>query len=229
MKVAYFSAEVYPFSKVGGLADVAGSLPFFLKKEGIDVTLFTPLYSKFCDIKKYEVNEEYEDKIFFDENLRVFKWYKVFYKNLNVFLLKEDDFFGRDYIYAPLKGEDKDQFLRFSFFSYASILFLKKINFKPDIIHINDWHTSFLPIFLKKNFKEEDFFKNSKILLTIHNLAYQGIYEKDVLKKIKIEETDEILLNNKVNFLKGGIIFSDFINTVSPSYKEEILTPEYGC
>ncbi|MEO0254409.1 MAG: glycogen/starch synthase [candidate division WOR-3 bacterium] len=115
-------------------------------------------------------------------------------------------------------------------FTYASLLFLKKIDFKPDIIHINDWHTSFIPLYIKRKFINDEFFKETKILLTIHNLSYQGIYEKKVLKEIGFdEEIKEIESNGNINFLKAGILFSDYINTVSKSYSEEILTPQFGC
>lgn len=230
MKVAFISAEVYPFSKVGGLADVAGSLPFLLKEKGIEIIILTPFYSKFLNIENLKIENKINDKIFWNGKDFEIEWYETIFKNTPVFLLKEDEFFGREYIYVPAKIEYDDQFKRFAFFSYSVILFLKKLNFKPDIIHINDWHTSFIPIYLKNNFKD-DFFKKTKILLTIHNLSYQGIYEKDVLKELNLNEDikESIEFYGKLNFLKGGIIYSDFISTVSPSYAKEILTKEYGC
>ncbi len=231
MKVAFISAEVYPFSKVGGLADVAGSLPFLLKEKGIEIIVLTPFYSKFLNIENFKIEDKINDKIFWNKKIFEPLWYKIIFKDTPVFLIKEDEFFGKEYIYVPSKIEKDDQYKRFAFFSYSVISFLKKLNFKPDIIHINDWHTSFISIYLKNNFKNDDFFKKTKKLLTIHNLSYQGVYEKDVLKEINLDENIEENLNfyGKVNFLKGGIIHSDFISTVSPSYAKEILTKEYGC
>jgi starch synthase len=230
VKVAYLSAEVYPFSKVGGLADVAGSLPFLLKNKGIEIIILTPFYSKFTSLKKFKISDEINHKISFNNKIYNLRWYRINYKNSDVFLIKEENFFGRDYIYVSKNFED-DQYKRFAFFSYSSLLFLKNINFKPDIIHLNDWHTSFISIYLKENFKDEDFFKKTKILLTIHNLSYQGIYEENVLKEINLKENlkEKLHFYGKINFLKGGIIFSDFISTVSPSYAKEILTKEFGC
>ncbi|MEO0270522.1 MAG: glycogen/starch synthase [candidate division WOR-3 bacterium] len=230
MKIAYFSAEVYPFSKVGGLADVAGSLPVFIKNKGINIIVLSPYYSKFIKEKKFEIKEKVELKIEFDKKDLTTEWIHISYKNVSFYLLKYEEYFGKDYIYVPSSGEDEKQYKRFALFSYSSLLFLKKINFKPDIIHINDWHTSFIPLYIKRKFNSDEFFKETKILLTIHNLSYQGIYEKKVLKEIGFdEEIKEIEGNENVNFLKVGILFSDYINTVSKSYSEEILTPQFGC
>jgi len=231
VKVAFVSAEVYPFSKVGGLADVAGSLPFLLKEKGIEIIILTPFYSKFLNIENFKIEDKINYKIFWNGKDFEITWYKIIFKETHVFLLKEEEFFGREYVYVPPKIEKDDQYKRFAFFSYSAIYFLKKLNFSPDIIHINDWHTSFIPVYLKNNFKNDNFFKKTKILLTIHNLSYQGVYEKDVLNEINLNEDveEKIEFYGKVNFLKGGIIYSDFISTVSPSYAKEILTKEYGC
>lgn len=230
MKVAFLCAEVYPFSKVGGLGDVAGSLPPVLKEKGIDIIVLSPLYTKFTEIEKFNLKTKIKDSVNFNSKKIEVEWFEIEYKNIPFFLLRYDEFFGRNYIYVPPSGEDEMQYKRFSFFSFSSIFLLKKINFKPDIIHVNDWHTSFLPIYIKSNFRNDNFFKKTGILLTIHNLSYQGIYEKEVLKEIEIDDSifEKISKDGKVNFLKAGIVFSDFINTVSPSYAEEILTPEFG-
>ncbi|MEN3045740.1 MAG: glycogen/starch synthase [Candidatus Hydrothermales bacterium] len=229
MKLVYLSAEVYPFSKVGGLADVAGSLPIQLKNNGVDIIVLSPFYSKFIKIENYKVNEIFEDSINFGSEINKIKWINIFHKGVSFYLLSHEDFFGRDYIYVPPTGEDQNQYKRFAFFSLASLLFLKKINFKPDIIHINDWHTSFVPIYLETKFKDEEFFKDTKTLLTIHNLSYQGVYRKEVLREIEIDEPSDIFLKDgNVNFLKAGILLSDYINTVSPTYAKEIMTPQLG-
>jgi len=231
MKVGFLTAEVYPFSKVGGLADVAGSLPIFLKNKGIQIIILSPFYSRFK--REIEINPVEKIKYKINFNLRDYEieWLKIIHKDVEFYLLKYEDFYGRDYIYVPPSGEDELQYLRFAFFSFCSLDLFKKINFKPDILHINDWHTSFIPIYLKEIFKDDEFYKNTKVLLSIHNLSYQGIYEKEILKEINLKEEifDKLSHFNKINFLKGGIIFSDYINTVSPSYAKEILTPEFGC
>lgn len=230
MKIAYFSAEVFPFSKVGGLADVAGSLPIFIKNKGINIIVLSPYYSKFIKEKKFEIKEKINLKVEFDDKNLMAEWIHIHYKNVSFYLLKYDEYFGRDYIYVPPSGEDEKQYKRFAFFSFSSLLFLKEISFKPHIIHINDWHTAFIPLYIKRKLGSEEFFKETKILLTIHNLSYQGIYDKKNLIEIGFdEEIKEIEDKGNVNFLKGGIIFSDYINTVSKSYSLEILTPQFGC
>ncbi len=230
MKIAYFSAEVFPFSKVGGLADVAGSLPIFIKSKGINIIVLSPYYSKFIKGKNFEIKEKIDLKVEFDNKIFMTEWLHIPYKNVSFYLLKYDEYYGRDYIYVPPTGEDEKQYKRFAFFSFSSLLFLKKIGFKPDIIHINDWHTTFIPLYIKRKLNSEEFFKETKILLTIHNLSYQGIYDKKKLSEIGFDENiREIEDNGSVNFLKAGILFSDYINTVSKSYSEEILIPQFGC
>ncbi|MEN3044137.1 MAG: glycogen/starch synthase [Candidatus Hydrothermales bacterium] len=230
MKLAYLSAEVYPFSKVGGLADVAGSLPIYLKNKGVDIIVLSPFYSKFTNVENFQVIKRIGSKIDFGSNTHNVEWIHVYHKGVSFYLLKNEELYGKDFIYVPPSGEDQGQYKRFAFFSFASILFLKEINFRPDIIQINDWHTAFIPIYLKGKFKGEKFFKDTKILLTIHNLSYQGIYKEEVLREIEIGELkDTLLKDGSVNFLRAGILLSDYINTVSPNYAKEILTPQFGC
>lgn len=226
MRVAFISSEIAPFSKTGGLGDVSFSLPVNLKKNGINVISITPLY-KTIDLQKYNIKRtELESSIFFDG-----KWEKIeiFYteiKNLMIYFVKNDRFFNVDKFYEGESG------LRFSFFCYACLELLKKLQFKPDIIHINDWQTGILPVLLKINYANEQFFYGTKVVLTIHNLAYQGYFPKEILYKINLPDylfnIDMLEFYGQVNFLKAGIVFSDFITTVSPTYAKEILTPEAG-
>ncbi|MCM8787063.1 MAG: glycogen synthase [Candidatus Omnitrophica bacterium] len=215
MKVAFCSSEVFPFAKTGGLADVSGALPLALKRKGVDVKVFMPLYK---NIKPQKTFNEYA----------VTK-----YEDVEFFFIREDNYFLRDGLYGTISGDYPDNLERFSFFSKKVFKIMKEINFKPDIIHVNDWQTSLICVYLKTLFKEDLFFKNTKSILTIHNLAYQGIFEKEKFPIIGIGweyfNMHQLEFYDKINLLKGGIVFSDMVNTVSPEYAKQIQTKEFGC
>ncbi len=226
MNVAFISSEIAPFSKTGGLGDVAYSLPINLKQNGINIIGITPLY-KSINIKKFDLKKTEIDYLIFIDG----KWEKVeiYYtevKNFRIYFIKNDKFFGIEKFY------DGDSGIRFSFLCYASLELLKKLSFKPNIIHINDWQTGILPVILKIKYSNDNFFYKSKVILTIHNLAYQGYFPKEILYRIGLPDylfnMEMLEFYGQVNFLKAGIVFSDFITTVSPTYAKEILTPEAG-
>jgi len=215
MKVAFCSSEVFPFAKTGGLADVSGALPLALVDKGIEVKIFMPLYK---GIKP--------QKMFTD-----FGTSKV--KKGEIIFVRNDDYFFRDSLYGTPKGDYPDNLERFYFFCNRVTEVLKKINFSPDIIHCNDWQTSPLIINLKTKFKEDSFFNKTRSVLTIHNLAYQGVFDKEKFALLDLP-WDYFSLNflefyGKVNLLKGGIIFADMVNTVSPNYAKQVQTPDFGC
>lgn len=224
------SAEISPFVKVGGLADVVGSLPKELKKMDCDVRLIMPLY-KTIDKKKFQLKKITKKEIkissgnkYFDVN--IWETHLPETKVL-VYFLDCPKFFSSKEIYEGAK-KDSEKFL---FFSYASLFSLPTINFFPDIIHCHDSHTAMVPDLLKTSTFQ--FLKNIKTLYTIHNFCYQGKTEKDVLsianlkkdslKSLQIDCSDE-----DVNFTVQGILNADLINTVSEKYAREILTKEYG-
>ncbi len=228
MKIAYVASEAYPFIKTGGIADVVGSLPKFIAKEGIKIIVCIPLYKK-IDIKKHGI---VETDISISVNIAGKQYeYKVYkYKNnVKFYFFYNKDFFGREGIYGTESGEYEDNYLRFGTFSYAVLEFFKKTNFIPDIIHINSWQPALIPI-LKEKYGE--FFKNTKTIQTVHNIAYQGVFPKKVIDELgldrKLLSSEFLEHKGKVNFLKGGIILSDAVTTVSPTYLKEICTPEYG-
>lgn len=216
MKIAFCSSEVFPFAKTGGLGDVSAALPYELTKAGVEVKVFMPLYKgiepqKMCDGFGFSKQGEVE-----------------------VFFIKNDEYFLRESIYVGGDGNDyPDSLERFSFFSKQVLEILKKIDFCPDVIHSNDWQASMVNVYLKTFYKEDDFFKNTKCILTIHNLAYQGLAEKKKFSLLGIDEKfyDENYLEfyGKINLLKGGIVFSDIVTTVSPTYAKQIQTSEFGC
>ncbi|MDI6861722.1 MAG: glycogen synthase GlgA [Caldisericia bacterium] len=225
MKIVFVVSEAVPYVKTGGLGDVAGSLPKYLKKSGIHISLILPFYKLIKDKKlsiEYikEIEIEINDKKF---NFKIYKDKENFL--FDTFLIENDHFFLRDGIYNENNIDYKDNHLRFGLFSLASLKLIKDI-IKPDIIHTHDWQTSFLQIYNKI------FQYNFKTILTIHNLAYQGIFEKDSLFDLGLPQylfsIDFLEFYGKVNTLKGGIIFSDLITTVSPTYSKEIQKKEFG-
>ena len=216
MKVAFCSSEVFPFAKTGGLGDVSAALPDSLSKAGVEVKVFMPLFK---GIKPQEM----------DDGFGVTKQ-----GSLEIFFIKNDDYFLRDSIYTGDNGCDySDSLERFSYYSKEVLRILKKINFSPDIIHSNDWQSALVNVYLKTLYKEDIFFKNTKCILTIHNLAYQGLSDKEQFPLLgipdKFFDKDYFEFYGRVNLLKAGIAFSDLVTTVSPTYAKQIQTSEFGC
>ncbi len=230
MKVFYLASEIYPFAKTGGLADVAGTLPVSLKKLGVDIILAMPFYNSF--VSKHEpedtgivIDVEFNGEVFKTQIL------KKEHRGVTTYFIRNDRYFDRDYLYGTPEGDYPDNPLRFGFFSMAALKLLERLDFKPGIIHLNDWQTALVPVYLK-NTDLFPYLADSKTILTIHNLAYQGTFPPDVLRSLMLPESlftmEALEFYGKVNFLKGGILFSDVITTVSPTYAREIQTSEFG-
>ena len=142
-------------------------------------------------------------------------------------------FFDRAGLYQE-KGEDyPDNAERFAAFSFAALELMKRSGTPPDIIHCHDWQAALVPIYLRNLYRGDEFFRNTSIVFTIHNVGYQGLFPPNILPEISLPTSlfsvDELEFYGKVNLLKGGIVYSDFITTVSRKYAEEIQTPEFGC
>ncbi|MBF0489665.1 MAG: glycogen synthase GlgA [Candidatus Omnitrophica bacterium] len=213
MKIVFCASEVVPFAKTGGLADVCGSLPLALEYLGHEVIVITPRYASSGSKVPTPV-------------VRIGR-------NIEVHFIEHKHYFGREGLYGDINGDYKDNLERFSFFCHQSLKVLKEINFKPDIVHCHDWHTALIPVLLKTKYEGDPFFKNTKSVLTIHNLAYQGVFPKDQYSTLGVEgrlfHTQGLEFYNQINILKGGLIFSDAITTVSPRYSQEMQTVEMGC
>ncbi len=227
MKIAFVSAELYPYAKVGGLADVSASLPKALKNINTEVKIFIPAYFLIkenyqLDVIKKKIELRIGGEIYNFSILRT-----RLFNSIDVFLVESEYFFDREKIYGY-----EDDVKRFAFFCKSVLGTLKIIDYKPDIIHTNDWQTAFVPIYLKTLFKRDPFFSNTKSLFTIHNLGYQGIFPQQTLKDIDIPDTEfhieGLEFYGKINFLKGGIVYSDWITTVSEQYSKEIQEKEFG-
>jgi starch synthase len=239
-KVCYISSEVIPFAKSGGLADVAGALPIALKDMGHDVRLMMPNY-KSINERKFVLREVIrlrEVEVEINNKMRYAHGKTAFLPNskVHVYFLSIPEFFDRKNLYVDpkTKKDFKDNAQRFAHFSMAVLKTLKLLYWQPDIIHCNEWQTAMIPFYLKTHFKYDEFFKKTRTVLSLHNLAYQGIFSTKIAQKIDIpgeyySEGAEFELWGNLNFLKAGIMFADVINTVSEQYAEEIASdPNYG-
>jgi len=234
VKILFVSAEVYPYAKVGGLADVAGSLPKALAKLGNDIRVVMPKYKQVENkVKDLEmIDEELEIDMGRTGKLEAKIYKEMMNQNVPIYFIENNQYFYRDQIYGTKDGDYPDNPYRFTFFSRAILKMLEKLDWIPDIIHCNDFHTALVPVLLKTEFKNTGLYKDVSTIFTIHNLGYQGIFSRDVLDEVGLDRNlysiDKMEYWGKINFMKGGIIFSDRINTVSPNYSREILTTEYG-
>lgn len=238
MKVLFVASEMEPLAKTGGLADVIGVLPKKLRETGCDVRVVLPYYR---DVRKNLKKLKYKTADTKIDITVVIDWlsYKADIietevEGVKVYLLSNEEFFDRKYIYTAPAGDYKDNDVRFGFYSLGALETAKALNFKPDIIHCNDWQAAMVPIALKwkRHYNDDPFFKSSKLVFTIHNISYQGLFGPEFLDKFGLDRSlfnpAQLEFYGKVNLLKGGIIASDMVTTVSPTYAKEIQTPEYG-
>ncbi len=235
MKILFASAEVAPFSKAGGLSDVVGSLPKFLEKDA-EIAIFTPLHG--CiDMNKWGIKEleNSEMWITFGYSPQKFKLFmcKLPSTNINVFFVQNDWYFTCFNEVYPKWLDPRYEHERYIAFSLATLEYAKQLNFRADIIHSNDWHTAMIPLYIKANYKFDEFWSKTKNVFEIHNLAYQGVWFEDILDFANMRK--DIVYNEwgcehygRVNWMKGAINYSDKIVVVSPNYAYEILTGEYG-
>ncbi len=235
MKILFASAEVAPFSKAGGLSDVVGSLPKALEKDA-EIAIFTPLHG--CiDQQKWGIKEleNSEMWITFGSSPQKFKLFmtKLPNTNINVFFVQNDWYFSCFKEVYPRWLDTRYEHERYVAFSLATLEYAKQLNFRADIIHSNDWHTAMIPLYIKANYKFDEFWSKTKNVFEIHNLAYQGVWFEDILDFANMRK--DIVFNEwgcehygKVNWMKGAINYADRVVAVSPNYAREILTSEYG-
>ena len=232
MKIAMFASEVVPFAKTGGLADVAGALPKFLSRLGLDVKVFMPFYreTKKKNFPAQKVGDDLELE-WAGKKERYSLW-KRQEGTLSFIFVEKDEYFDRDYLYGTPQGDYPDNGERFAFFSKAALEALKFFDFQPDVIHSHDWQSAAALAFLKHVYAGDPFFAGTRSLFTIHNLAYQGLFEKEILGRVGLPEylfnMEDLEFYGKVNYLKAGILYATAVNTVSPRYSQEIQTPEFG-
>ncbi len=226
--------EVIPFAKTGDLADVAHALPKALRRLDCDARVVLPLYRAareagvpmelILEGMPVEVGGEWVPADVFLSEIG---------GGTPCYLLQRDELFDRTYLYGGPKEDYLDNAVRFAFFSKAVFSLCRALEFYPDVLHCHDWQTALVPAYLKFLFGSSPEFSRTGSLLTIHDLGRQGIFPLGQYAKIGLPpeffSPEGMEFWGNVNFLKGGIVTADLLNTVSPTYREEILTEEYGC
>jgi len=233
LRICLASSELTPFAKTGGLADVAGALTRYLHGAGHDVRSFLPLYRRIREsgVALHPV------EFLRDVPVKVGPWDATFSvetaalpgTDAMVYLVDCPVLFDRESIYTG----DPDEHLRFLLFSRAVLESCQRMGWSPHVVHANDWQTAFLPLYVKHLYDWDRLFADTRSVLTIHNIGYQGTFPADILPDTGMaDHADRLhaedLTEGRIGFLKTGILYADAVTTVSRTYAREIQTPEYG-
>ena len=228
-KVLFVASECVPFVKTGGLADVVGSLPKYLDKEQFDVRVMLPKYMMIPE--QFKQNMQYKTHFYMELNWRS-QYVGVLESVVDGITFY---FIDNEFYFSGMKpyGNIYEDIEKFTFFSRACLSALPVIDFRPDIIHCHDWQTGLVPVYLHDSFQGGEFFRGIKTIMTIHNLKFQGVWDKKTIKNITglgdyYFAPDKLEAYGDANYLKGGIVYADYVTTVSDSYANEIRMPFYG-
>lgn len=233
LKIAMIASECVPYVKTGGLADVVGSLPRVLQALGHDVIVVIPKYAA-VDTARHKLRPYFQSMgVWMGDTL---EWCSVHLANNGatpVFFIEMEKYFNRWGLYHDADFNDYlDNPRRFGFLTRAGLQLCKDTGFSPDIIHVHDWHTALGAAYLKIWHWNDPVLEKAASLLTIHNLAYQGVYPAENINYLGLQWGNFVSTkfedHGKINFLKGGIVYADMVNTVSPTYAIETRTPEGG-
>ncbi|MDQ3474373.1 MAG: glycogen synthase [Acidobacteriota bacterium] len=225
MRVAILSSEVVPFAKTGGLADVAGALPKALREHDVDAIVVLPLYEQ-IDRGLLEDEVIQDVPVQWRGGTRLTRVCKSNAAGAPAYLIDAPEYFSRSSIYGFADDHE-----RFAFFSRAALALFKHLDWQPDIIHNNDWPCGFAAIELRARRRYDEFFKPTRTLFSIHNIAYQGVFDPNDLWWLGFgdrPERDDFMFKNAASALKAGLVASDALSTVSRRYAQEIQTPEQG-
>ena len=229
MKILFAASECVPFIKTGGLADVVGALSPVLKAQGADVRVILPLYAAIPEqyVSQMKLECEFEVELCWRRQYCGTK--SLEYQGVTFYFVDNQYYFGRSYIY----GLGGDEYERFGFFDRAVIDALVHLDFKPDVIHCHDWQTGLIPVYLKNEFQADSFYWGMKSIMTIHNLKFQGVWDIKTMQGLtgfsaSLFTPDKLEFKKDANMLKGGLVYADYITTVSDSYAQEIQTEYYG-
>ena len=232
MKIILTSSEFTPLAKTGGLADVCAALTAHFNDQGHDIRVLLPFYST---IDTFELEIMPVSGL---QNLSITTGHHEFHYSidsitlpgtaLTVYLLRCPELYQRAEMYA---GPDEQ--LRFILLSRVAIEMCQHLAFAPDIFHCHDWHTSLVPLYLKTLYEWDSLFSQTRSVLTLHNIGYQGVFDASAIDECGLRDHEDMfdqedLAENQVNFLKTGVRYADLLTTVSPTYAREILIPEFG-
>jgi len=235
MKIVHVASELFPYIKTGGLADAVGALSAAFADNGHEVSVFIPGYRAVLEHKdaaaaerrlrlKIEMGDQY-----LSGDVRVFSPRA----NLKVYLICREEFFDRRSPYGNGERDYEDNADRFIFFCKGVVEMLRIGDLQADIVHCHDWQAAVLPVLLRDAERRHRLTLALKTIFTIHNIAFQGLFPAKVFARTNLPDElyhiDGLEYYSQVNLLKGGILFSDRVTTVSPRYAREIQTPEFGC
>lgn len=228
MKILYVASESTPFIKSGGLADVAGSLPQGIKKQGHDIRVVLPLYSEISAEYKKNLKKVHTFEVELGWRTQYVGVLKLAHNGITYYFIDNEYYFKRDGLYGYYDDGE-----RYIFYSKAVAMMIKQLNLKVDIVHANDWHTGLIPLYIKDFAKGDKIYGSIKSVFTIHNLKYQGIFDYKILSQIgglseEYFTEDGVKYYDCVNMMKAGIVYSDGLTTVSETYAEEIKTEFFG-
>lgn len=227
-RLAFVASEAAPFSKTGGLADVAGSLPKALLNSGLDVRVFLPLHPSLSHTHRNALTFLGSTEVSMGWRRQYVGVFKLDHNGLTHYFIDNEFYFKRHHLYG--EGDDAERYI---YFSKAVLAAFKMLDFKPDIVHTNDWHTAAINLLIHHYAYYDVFFKDVKTVFTIHNLRYQGVFDPFVLGDLldlphDYFNDDALKFHSSINLLKAGIVFSDHVTTVSKSYAHEIAYPYFG-
>jgi starch synthase len=237
MNVVMIASEAVPFAKTGGLADVVGSLPRALAARGVETSIIMPFYGKKIDRVAFGI-----EAIAAPAGTIEVRVGKSLIKceilscemdrGVKAYFISQPAFFDRQELYNTTAGDYPDNAARFIFFAHAAVEAMISLGMSPDIVHAHDWQTALVPVYMKTLYREAAAFRNSKTLLTIHNLGYQGLFPREAMELTGLPPElftfDKLEQWGKLAILKGGIAMADAISTVSEGYAREILTHDQG-
>lgn len=233
LNICLASSELTPLAKTGGLADVNAALSAYLHEAGHDIRVLIPFYSS---IRRDGLKIESVPGL---QNLPITIGQSDFMYSIDVttlpggklpiYLLRCPALFDRPDLYS----ESSDEHVRFIFLSRVAIEMCQRMQFAPDIFHCHDWHTALIPLFLRTNYAWDKLFANTRSVMTIHNIGYQGVFGADILDDLALTDSEFLLHQDdlsagRINFLKTGVLYADQLTTVSPSYADEVQTAEFG-
>jgi starch synthase len=228
MKILFVASEGLPFSKTGGLADVVEALPKSLVALGHEVAVLLPRYrdTKAGSVAVPSLTIPMGDTLRFPAILN-----GGIHRGVRYYFVEDPEYFDRDHLYGVAGKDYPDNAERFAEFGRAAIEFCKKV-WMPEVIHCHDWQSALVPVLLRTQYQKDPVLDGLPVVFTIHNMGYHGAFPREIMKKIGLPDNlfnvDAMEFFARVNFLKGALVFSDYLTTVSRKYAEEIQTPEYG-
>ncbi|MFC2173351.1 glycogen synthase GlgA [Acidobacteriota bacterium] len=233
-RILFVSSEVAPFAKTGGLADVSSALPVALAQHGLDVRVFMPKYGSIDAVSAgFLASTRWVESNLWDKSAKITLFQsKIPGSSVPIYFVSYDPFFDRPDLYQEDGKDYPDNLERFALFCHVVLKRIRPDGWIPDIIHCNDWQTGLIPAIIAAYRSENRLFRELKTLFTLHNIGYQGLFPEDRLPLSGLQPWQFTIggveFYDSISLLKAGLVYSDWITAVSPTYAEEIQTPEYG-